>query len=83
LFYAGRGDTTTYTKAKEMCNVCPVIDDCWNDMTLDEYGVQHSEVKGFRAGLTPKERIKAYCEAEQAGKGYPLDRPTPRKKSII
>lgn len=51
-FYLDQGGTQRkkINKAKAICNVCPVIDDCLDFIKKDQ------DHYGIWAGLTPKER---------------------------
>ena len=49
LFYAEPNDNMMTVAAKQVCNVCPVIDTC------AEHGIKH-EVHGVWGGLSPNER---------------------------
>lgn len=55
LFYAKKEDAhgTTYTQARQLCNLCPVRPNCL------EYALENWEDRGLWGGLTPRERQKA------------------------
>jgi hypothetical protein len=56
IFYQGRGSgPRMYDKAREYCNQCPVLADCFEfimEIELDP----HNHRCGMFAGLTPKQR---------------------------
>lgn len=50
LFFIQRGDNVSVSKAKQICQNCPVIEECRN------YVLYHPERFGIWAGMTEKDR---------------------------
>ena len=45
------------TEARDMCDRCPVRAECLESALIEERGQSKARRFGFRAGLTPRQRI--------------------------
>jgi hypothetical protein len=58
VFYPRVSCDNSYREARMICAGCPVVDKCMDELMTWEVDASKLRVYGFRAGLSPAQRIK-------------------------
>lgn len=69
LWFAHSSDRAAISKAKGLCNGCPVRDDCLAEAMAAEGDAGRSNRYGIRGALTPGQRRRRYEDAQARARG--------------
>ncbi|MCX5197190.1 WhiB family transcriptional regulator [Streptomyces sp. NBC_00249] len=65
VMYPGPNDGAAYKTARDLCDVCPVLAECFADVMAYEGNATAKYRYGIRAGLTPAERANRHTRSRK------------------